>query len=418
LSEAPWGRGHGRFDIRFESEAGGDEVVPKDGGEAVTFAAKRNGLDGRAEIERPQLLEELLSRIDAGPLLFTGPPGAGKTTNLFRLRARLADLGWLPIYLDFMGAASSPERFVASALEVLPAGPFAEHLPRAMEIRRLSTQGKANAGAAVKALLSFWSEVDAVSGKPVALLFDEATEIRSLAYFAGLRDIAMDFGVAMESRRRGTVLATSFPTLARRLWSFKTFGLDPLSATDLAQITGLPESQVEALLRCTFGWPRHVRVLLETLAAGRDLVSGWALEMSEGGRMEIACRHTYESLLLRSRGYGMSKAVLASVADEEGLNLTALVERLGRTPGAVRDYLQWLVAVDALKMTNKRYYYVDGMVRLWVRLHARGTPPGPDQLREAALEAIGKDRPLAQEPKEGGAPTEPLLRRDSLMEID
>ena len=82
--------------------------------------------------------------------------------------------------------------------------------------------------------------------------------------------------------------------------------------------------------------------------------------MAEGGRLEAACRHTYETLLLRSRGYGMSKAVLEAVAQEEGLNLTALVGRLGRTPGAIRDYLLWLLGVDALRMVRKRYFYVDG----------------------------------------------------------
>ena len=75
--------------------------------------------------------------------------------------------------------------------------------------------------------------------------------------------------------------------------------------------------------------------------------------MAPGGRLERLCRHTYETLLLRSRGYGMSKAVLGAVAEEEGLNLTALVARLGRTPGAVRDYLGWLLGVDALRMVGQ-----------------------------------------------------------------
>src|SRR6187399_802786 len=105
--------------------------------------------------------------------------------------------------------------------------------------------------------------------------------------------------------------------------------------------------------------------------------------MAEGGRLETACRHTYESLLLRSRGYGMSKAVL-----------TALVARLGRTPGAIRDYLGWLLGVDALRMTKKRYAYVDGMVRQWVRLHGRGTPASPAELRAAAQEAVGGEGPV------------------------
>jgi hypothetical protein len=93
----------------------------------------------------------------------------------------------------------------------------------------------------------------------------------------------------------------------------------------------------------------------------------------------------------------MSKAVLAAVAHEEGLNLTALVARLGRTPGAVRDYLGWLLGVDALRMAKKRYAYVDGMVRWWVRLHGRGIPASEAEVRAAAQEAAGGPGPAAPE---------------------
>jgi hypothetical protein len=138
--------------------------------------------------------------------------------------------------------------------------------------------------------------------------------------------------------------------------------------------------------------------------------------MAEGGRLESACRHTYESLLLRSRGYGMSKAVLAAVAHEEGLNLTALVARLGRTPGAVRDYLGWLVGVDALRTVKKRYLYVDGMVRWWVRLHGRGTPASDAEIRAAAQEMAG----AREAPPEGAPPgTETVrapARRENLVD--
>jgi hypothetical protein len=131
--------------------------------------------------------------------------------------------------------------------------------------------------------------------------------------------------------------------------------------------------------------------------------------MALGGRLETACRHTYETLLLRSRGYGICKAVLAAVAEEEGLNLTALVSRVGRTAGATRDYLGWLVGVDALRVAQKRYFYVDGLVRWWVRLHARGTPATPAELSEAAGEVLSTAD--VAEPA-------PVARRETLIEID
>jgi hypothetical protein len=113
----------------------------------------------------------------------------------------------------------------------------------------------------------------------------------------------------------------------------------------------------------------------------------------------------------------MSKAVLAAVAHEEGLNLTALVGRLGRTPGAVRDYLGWLLGVDALRMAKKRYAYVDGMVRWWVRLHGRGTPASEAEVRAAAQEMAGGREPAPTQapPPDTEAPRAPA-RREKLVD--
>lgn len=352
-----------------------------------------------------------------GAFLLTGPPGAGKTTLLLRVAERLRAAGWACVYLDLMAAASSPDRFVTAALDVMPAESFGARLPEAVRIRRLASSGRQHEASAVEALFTLWASLPASGSRPVALLFDEATEIRSLAYFKGLREVHRPFAEALARRGGGTVLATSYPTQARRLWpAMETIETAPLAASDLAAVldqAGL-HADVRELAAASGGWPRYVRVLLDGLRARRDVAQSWAEEMAPGGLLDLLCRHTYETLLLRSRGYGMSKAVLAAVAAEEGLNLTALMGRLGRTPGAVRDYLVWLVGVDALKMVKKRYFYVDAVLRSWVRLHGRGRPPLETELRAAAAAFAATEGPPAAEAAAPVAPT----RDDSLMEID
>ena len=202
--------------------------------------------------------------------------------------------------------------------------------------------------------------------------------------------------------------------------------MPPLTPAEVGEVLAQGSgATAEELIRASFGWPRYARALLERLRGGASLATAWAEEMAKGGRLELMAHHTYETLLLRSRGYGISKAALDAVAREEGLNLKALVARLGRTPGATRDYLQWLVGVDALRMEGKRYVYVDGMVRQWVRLHASGQPASSADLRRAAeellrprpVEAPTTEVPTADTTAEGST-TPPPPRRDSLMEID
>ena len=373
----------------------------------------------RAAFERADLVAEALARIRAGgPLLVTGPPGAGKTTLLESAADALAADGWQPVYLDLFGAAASPERFVHSALAALPDGLEGRAASRARDARQLARAGHGEGARAVHALFAAWTALDEADGRPVALILDEPTEIRSLAYFPGLREVDAPFAAALGARSRGTLLATSFPGLAQRLWpQVATLPLPPLSAAELQLEARRRGLRVEgtALAAASAGWPRYARILLDRLHDGASLAAAWADEMALGGRLEQACRNTYETLLLRSRGYGMSKAVLSAVAAEEGLNLTALVARLGRTPGAIRDYLGWLLAVDALRVARKRYYYVDGLLRLWVRLHARGVRASEAEIAECAREAVSAT--------DGGAgPAEslpaPAARHQGLMEID
>jgi AAA ATPase-like protein len=370
----------------------------------------------RETFARADLLGEARRAATGPPLLLTGPAGSGKTTLLHATADALAAEGWQPVYLDLLTAATSPERFVQAALAALPEGPSGRAAARAREADQLSRAGRREGARAVQALLSAWAGLDTVNGRPVALLLDEPTEIRSLAYFSGLRQVDGPFGAAIAARPRGTILATAFPGLARRLWpQLATLAIPPVSASELqgeARTRGL-RVDGSALAAASFGWPRYARILLDRLDQGLPLAAAWAEEMALGGRLEQACRHTYEVLLLRSRGYGMSKAVLSAVASEEGLNLTALVARLGRTPGAIRDYLGWLLAVDALRTVRKRYYYVDGLMRLWVRLHGRGVRATEDEILDCARQTLAAAAPPTG-PEAGVA----VPRHQGLMEID
>jgi hypothetical protein len=367
----------------------------------------------RVEVPRPDLEQQLIDAVEAPrPVMLTGPPGAGKTTLLEATARSLARRGFVPVSLDLMAAVSSPERFVSVALGALDASSFGARLPEASSIRRHLGSGRAGAARAVSELLALWAGLVEAQGRPVVLLLDEVTEIRSLAYFDDLREVHVSLGRALLERPRATLLATSFPTQARRLWpDFDVVEAMPLSTAEVDGASDRSGTAVdsEAVIRATWGWPGYVSLLLDELRRGPELASAWTAAMSRGGALERACRHTYETLLLRCRGYGMAKAVLGVVAEQEGLTLSEMLPKLGRSPGAIRDYLGWLLDVDALKQVKKRYHYVDGLLRLFVKLHASGAPPSVGDLRSAAAEVVGPSAPIARSRGR---------RDDSLMEID
>lgn len=388
----------------------------------------------RVDFRRDDLERTLLERARGGtPVVLGGPPGAGKTTLLRRLQRTLGREGWSVIRLDLMGAASSPERFLHATLDAIPLSTGPTMLPLATEIRRLAaSEDRRETAKAVLKLLDVWSGLDGDASRPAALLLDEFTEIRSLAYFKDLRGIVVPFGEAMARRRRGTVLATSYPTSARSLFGVDVLEARPLSADEIraaASTVGVAWDAT-SLHHTSGGLPRYVDALFDlAVGGGATLEAAWVGAMSEGGRLEAFCRHTHETLLLRSRGYGICKAVLQAVAQEEGLNLTSLCGVLGRTPGAVREYLLWLLQVDALRKVRKRYFFVDPLVRHWVRLHASGIEPTTKDVTRAFEDLGGRAREVAvppvsrHEPSVPPHPKPPPTRprrpaSDTLIEID
>lgn len=338
-----------------------------------------------SDFPRGALIDDLCGAIGSGAtLLLTGRLGIGKSWLLRELGAELDQRGTPPIQLDLLLAAASPERFAAAVAAALRAAS-----PEATEASPPT---------------DFDGVLDALLASRQPLLLDEPTEIRSLSTFTGLRDVGERFGRAL-ARRPGTLLVTSFPTAASRLGRFETRSVPPLTLADVEPLAG---EDAAGVLAGSDGAPGPARTLLRRLREGKGPVEAWVAAMRPGAELDLACRNVWETLLLRSRGYAMSKAVLEAVALEEGLNLTALVGRLGRTPGAVRDYLGWLLDVDALRMQGKRYYFVDPLLRDWLRLNAGGRAPV-----EAALERIGQERLGA-----AASAVAPRRRHDSLMEID
>ena len=152
---------------------------------------------------------------------------------------------------------------------------------------------------------------------------------------------------------------------------------------------------------------------------GADPVSALSELLSPGGRLANFCRFSYELRLHRARGYGALKAILSVLAEEEPLTLTEIALRLRRTPGSTKDYLSWLEDVDLIVSRQKRYSYVDPMLRLWVRLHCRPTPPADDEVaREVHAFVLG--RMPQEEPALALAGVEPAGQEKSwgIIEID
>jgi hypothetical protein len=314
---------------------------------------------------------------------------------LQRLRERLGR--GAAQYIDVERCATTPERFLQA---VTAASPFpwhaAEHQP-------------ATAREAFDMLLLFFDTARAPGGETCTFLLDEVLELRTFESFPGLRHVLRHLLEALTASSNRFVLTTRYVARAHRLLRdatsrFEVMHLPALAAGDVTEMLAptfngyeqMPTDDRDYLGRAvqvlTDGRAAYVRAIGDTMAQmGRaaDPISALTALMSVDGALNHWCRFCYELRLHRARGYGALKAILDVLSEEEPLTLTEISHRLHRTPGSTKDYLSWLEDVDLVTSRQKRYSFTDPLLRLWVRLYCRPTPPGDeDVVRDVQLYAL------------------------------
>jgi energy-coupling factor transporter ATP-binding protein EcfA2 len=363
----------------------------------------------KAYIPRPDLEARLLRAIDAGTkaTVLVGPRGSGKTTLLKRLQSRVGD-SRPTAFIQMEPIAASPEILCERFLE-LAGGALSPGSYRSAPFQRL---------------------LAAVSkGKPEALLLlDELTEVRTLSYFPGVERPLESFLETLGRKQAPRSVVTSrFPVWIASCWNGLSSAarsrldvvlLPPLRTEELGA-HGLNGGEI--LVAATGGLPVHLAPLIERLGKGDELTTALVAEIGCDGRLEAECRATLGQLLHRARGYGACKAVLHVLAQEEGLRLSEVARRLERTPGSARDYLRWLEEVDLIAARDKRFYFVDPVLRLWLRLYGQGALPSRSDIEAEVERHLGRKLPAAPSPEavsiapedeEAPPPTEDLIEID------
>lgn len=363
--------------------------------------------------ERPALEKRVLEALDGGTAAASRIPvvlggcGTGRTSLLLRLRDLLGRNA--AQYVDVERIATTPERFLKAVRE---SSPFpAQPSPGPGGSDHTSRES-------FTAALAFLATARGSTGGPVTFLLDEFLELRTFESFPGLRTVLRDLLTALGSSPNRFVLTSRYPARAHRLLRDAAPRFEPLTVTPLtaAEVRAtLPAADTrhpasfkdddedhgrDELARVTHalsdGRPAYARLIAEATAVlasrgGADPVSALCALLSPGGQLSAACRFCYELRLHRARGYGALKAILDVLAEEEPLTLTEIALRLRRTPGSTKDYLSWLEDVDLIGSRQKRYSFVDPLLRVWVRLHCRATPPTEEDVaREVHVYVMGR----------------------------
>jgi len=339
---------------------------------------------------RSTLTRRVIAALDASPSripVLLGGCGTGRTTLLHQLRDRIGRTSTQ--YVDVERTATTPERFLRAVTSTSPFPPGDTTIT--------------GARAAFDATLAFFNRARAGAGEASTFLLDEFLELRTFESFPGLRRVLHDVVDGLTAAPNRFVLTSRYTARTLRLLRdrsarFEVIHMPPLTAEDTLDMltqagAGLAapvdahdaEFSARTVQALADGRPAYVRAIAEELAAmrehgGRDALSALVALLAPDGRLSKQCNFCYELRLHRARGYGALKAILEILAEEEGLTLTEISQRLQRTPGSTKDYLSWLEDVDLVTARQKRYSFTDSLLRVWVRLHCRATAPTEDDL--------------------------------------
>lgn len=352
--------------------------------------------------ERPSLERRVLAALDGSagggtriPVVLGGC-GTGRTSLLLRLRDLIGRSS--AQYINIEAVATTPERFLKG---IRDAAPFPAH-PYGM-----AAGAEPGARESFDAALAFLDTARAPGDAPATFLLDEILELRTFESFPGLRTVLRDMLGALASSGNRFVLTSRYVARAHRLLrdapsQFELIHVAPLTPSEVRAT--LPEVStrtasgplddrddraLDELARLVQGLsdgrPAYARMIAEAAVSmgqrgAADPFSALTALLAPGGGLSVACRFCYELRLHRARGYGALKAILDVLAAEEPLTLTEISLRLRRTPGSTKDYLSWLEDVDLIVSRQKRYSFTDPMLRLWVRLHCRPTPPTEEEI--------------------------------------
>jgi hypothetical protein len=363
---------------------------------------------------RTTLTRRVLGALDASPSripVLLGGCGSGRTTLLHQLRERLGRTAAQQI--DVERIATTPERFLRA---IVASSPFP-----------VSEGAPAGARAAFDAALAFFARARSASSEPGTFLLDEFLEFRTFESFPGLRRVLHELVDGLAASGNRFVLTSRYTARALRLLRdrssrFEVIHMPPLTAEETVDMLGAAaapggpgqmdvqdgEYLGRTVQAIADGRPSYVRALGDELTVMRehggpgsaDPISALAALLAPDAPLAKQCGFCYELRLHRARGYGALKAILEILAEDEGLTLTEISQRLQRTPGSTKDYLSWLEDVDLVTSRQKRYSFTDPLLRVWVRLHCRASAPSEDDLaREVHRYALPRLPPQRDTPK-------------------
>ena len=270
-------------------------------------------------------------------------------------------------------------------------------------------QSKPDTALIVKQAFDFPQRLARDLNKKIILFIDEFPEITVLSHYPQIDDPLKLFRASLIAQPDVAVVCAGSAVHAMEAMftenssplflQFEMLSLAPFTREQTLQLANKlldnPSSPAARQIhRLSFGHPFYVtaivqrmrRMVTTTTVDANTVKQAFILEtLSSDGQIYNYCRYLYDVSLHKARGYGILKAILQLLSEEENLPLSEIARRIQKSPAATRGYLRWLQEVDLVSEEAKLYFYIDPVLRYWVAHVTKGIEIGIMPRREELL---------------------------------
>lgn len=367
------------------------------------------------------MLEAYLLAKRSTDLHLSGLRRIGKTMLIKEFIWRhLNDSKVLPVYINLEEIAETPEDFVLKFIGWHLYWHYAKgdrlpvtflHLPSLLfevndrELRDALIpviheleKAKPDRQRLLQECFSFSGTLAGFTQKRVLLFLDEFQEIGNLTNFDQTKNI-LKLMRGIKDRSDNVTYCISGSIVSEMEWitrdnnsplfnQFTHIPIRPYSRDESRELIckfmpGLDNRYIGLLHHLSSGYPFHlVQLLRKTLlftergeSPSESLVKRAFISevLSPNGLIHSYCAYVYNVSLHRARGYGVLKSLLDTIAvAHEPMSQSDLARRLKMTQGAVRINLKELQAIGLLSERDRKYYYIDPVLRYWVSYAQNG----------------------------------------------
>ncbi|MBI1935861.1 ATP-binding protein [Candidatus Woesearchaeota archaeon] len=213
------------------------------------------------------------------------------------------------------------------------------------------------------------------SNKKLLIVFDNFENILDLNNYSKIKDI---LSLINFDALNVCYVATS-SAIKESLSSLKKFQCYEIKNLERDDAIGLIEGIVgkndkagNEIFELSSGHPFVATLISKRYNELKDAKKAFLIELlQKNNSIYNYCNESLNYYYNRARGQTLLKTILKVVANEE-LRLSEIARRIYRSAPVTKSILERLVDVDVICKKDKRYYFNDNVLRLWLKLTSHG----------------------------------------------